>query len=181
MIAALTGTPGTGKTSVGRALRALGFDVLDLGELIERKQLWEEMDEERGSKVVDPRALSQFLQGAVREARGKGRDLVLEGHLSHLVKGVEVAVVLRCEPGELARRMQERGWSAMKVEENRVAEAVDVVLVEAVDHNPMVLEVDTTGRAAEDVAREVAALLREPSAEAWERHKPGKTDWSAAL
>jgi hypothetical protein len=44
-----------------------------------------------------------------------------------------------------------------------------------------VLEVDTTGRDAGEVAREVAELLRAPSRELWERHKPGRTDWSAAL
>jgi adenylate kinase len=181
LVAALTGTPGTGKSAVARRLAAQGFEVLDLGQLVERKGLYEETDAERGSRVVDPAALSRFLQGALREARQKGSLLVLEGHLAHLVRGVEVAVVLRCEPGELARRLRARGWPEAKVAENVEAEAVDVVLVEAAERCPAVLEVDTTGRDPDEAARVVAALLREPSAELWEQHKPGRTDWSAAL
>lgn len=177
MIAALTGTPGTGKTTVGRALAQAGFDVLDLGELIVRKGLYEDVDPARDSKVVDPRTLSRFLQPELRQARQARRDLVLEGHLAHEVHGVEVAVVLRCRPAQLAERLRARGWPEAKVRENCQAEALDMLTVEAAEAAPRVLEVDTTGKAPDAVAREVVALLRSTDAEAWNAHRPGSVSW----
>lgn len=177
MIAALTGTPGVGKTSVGLALAKRGFEVLDLGQLIERKGLYEEVDEARGSKVVDPRALSQFLQLALREARLARKDLVLDSHLSHLVHGIEVAVVLRCHPQRLAERLRARGYAEAKVRENCEAEALDMLTIEACEEVARVLEVDTTGKDADATADEIAALLRNNDPEAWTAHRPGSVTW----
>ena len=177
MIVALTGTPGTGKTTLGKALARHGFEVVDLGDLIQRKGLHEEVDADRDSKVVDPRTLSRFLQPALREARAAQKDLVLEGHLSHHVHGVEVAVVLRCHPQRLAERLRARGYAAEKVRENCEAEALDALTIEAAEEVPRVLEVDTTGRGAEEVAADVAALLRGQDPEAWTRHRAGSITW----
>lgn len=177
MIAALTGVPGTGKSSVAQLLAKQGFEVVDLGALVERKGLHDDTDQERGSKVVDPQTLSRFLQPALREARQARKDLVLEGHLSQGVEGVEVAVVLRCHPGQLAERLRARGWPEAKVRENCQAEALDALTIEAAEEVRRVLEVDTTGKAAEAVAGEVAALLRSHDAEAWNAHKPGSVSW----
>lgn len=177
MIAALTGTPGAGKSEAAGLLARRGFEVLHLGEIVERKRLWDGVDEARGSKVVRPGALSAFLQPALREARLRGSDLLLEGHLSHLVQGVEVAVVLRCHPRELAARLRARGWPEEKVRENARAEALDALTIEASEALPRVLEVDTTRRAPEATAALVEALLRGEDAEAWTRHRPGSVTW----
>lgn len=177
MIAALTGVPGTGKTTAARALARRGFEVVDLGDLVQRKGLHEEVDEARGSKVVDPEALSRFLQAALREARMARKDLLLEGHLSHHVRGVEVAVVLRCHPRELAERLRARGWAEAKVRENCQAEALDALTIEAVEEAPQVLEVDTTGKDAAAVAAEVEGLLRGRDPEAWTAHRAGTVGW----
>lgn len=177
MIAALTGVPGTGKTAVARLLVRQGFEVVELGPLVERKGLWEEVDEARGSKVVDPKALSDFLQPGLREARQKGKDLLLEGHLAHLVRGCELAVVLRCHPRELAERLRARGWPEAKVRENCQAEALDALTVEAGEELGQVLEVDTTGRGAEGTAELVGSLLRAQDPEQWTRHRAGSVSW----
>lgn len=177
MIVALTGTPGVGKTSVAKALRTQGWDVVDLHDLIERKGLHEGLDEERDSKVVDPRTLSDFLQPALREARARRSDLVLEGHLSHFVKGVEVVVVLRCHPRIVAERLRGRGYDEEKVRENAQAEALDMLTIEASEEVPDVLEVDTTERTADATAALVSKLLRERDPAAWTQHRAGTVTW----
>lgn len=177
LLAALTGVPGTGKTAVGKVLAARGFEVVELGPLVERKQLYESVDEARGSRVVDPRALSDFLQPTLREARAKRGRLVLEGHLAHLVEGVEVAVVLRCRPTALAERLRARGWSEAKVRENCQAEALDAITQEAVEEVRRVLEVDTTALTAEQAAGVVAALLEGRDAPILTAHRAGSVDW----
>jgi adenylate kinase len=177
MIAALTGTPGVGKSTVARAMVGHRWEAIDLGALVQRKGLYEEVDEARDSKVVDPRVLSRFLQPALREARMAGKDLVLEGHLAHLVEGVEVAVVLRCHPQRLAERLRARGWSEPKVRENCMAEALDALTIEATEEVRRVVEVDTTDKTPEDVARAVDALLRGQDPEAWTAHRAGTVRW----
>ncbi|MEF8819281.1 MAG: adenylate kinase family protein [Haloferacaceae archaeon] len=160
MRVALTGTPGTGKTS---AAAELSVPVVPLGEVIEREGLWTERDDERDSLVADLDALEEWLASEAPTG-----DHVVESHLAHLLPGDRV-VVLRCRPDVLRARLTERGVSAAKAEENVESEALDVVLSEAVDAagRGTVYEVDTTDRTPAEVADAVERVLtgeREPSA-----------------
>ena len=71
--------------------------------------------------------------------------LILEGHFSHHF--ADWSIVLRLLPSELEARLEARGYSAEKIRENLEAEALDVILVEAVEICSRVDEIDTTGRA----------------------------------
>ncbi|MFB6169338.1 MAG: adenylate kinase family protein [Haloferacaceae archaeon] len=162
MRVALTGTPGTGKTS---AAAELDVPVVALGEVIEREGFWTERDEARDSLVADLDALEEWLahDGAVPEG-----DHVVESHLAHLLPADRV-VVLRCRPEVLRDRLAERGVSGTKARENAESEALDVVLSEAVEAvgRENVYEVDTTDRTPAEVAAAVEAVFageREPSA-----------------
>jgi adenylate kinase len=155
---AVTGTPGTGKTT---ATDLVGGDleVYHLNEVIEREGLYTERDEERDSLVVDLDALEEWLGD---------REGIVESHLAHLVPADRVAV-LRCHPDELERRLRERGESEAKASENRESEALDLILSEAVSEHGLeqVYEIDTTDRTPEAVAREIERVVRgerEPSA-----------------
>lgn len=158
MRVAVTGTPGTGKTTATRRIDAL--DVLHLNEVLEREGFDAGRDAERGSLVADTDALAAWLDGR--------DDVVIESHLAHLFDAHRI-VVLRCHPDELGARLRERGESDPKVRENTEAEALDIVLSEAVAKHgrDRVYEVGTTGRSPADVAAEIAAVIadeREPSA-----------------
>jgi adenylate kinase len=100
-------------------------------------------------------------------------DLVV-GHLAHLLP-VRDVIVLRCHPEALrARLARSRRGSPRDRRENYIAEALDVVLVEAVRPGRRVWEVDTTHRPPPEVARAVKRLLRlrPPS-------RYGRVDWLA--
>jgi len=169
MIIGITGTPGTGKTSAS----ALIGGVLDLNELIKTEGLYLGIDEERDSLIADMDAVYDRVCGIARE---RGGDLVIEGHLSHHVS--DSAIVLRLAPDELERRLMARGYSGTKIHENALAEAVDVILVEAVDWCERVYEVDTTGKTVEAVADAILEIL-----DAIDRgieidvYEPGSVDW----
>lgn len=158
MTVALTGTPGTGKTTVARLLD--GVEVVHLNEVIEAEGLWTERDDERDSLVADLDAAEAWL--ADRDAG------LVESHLAHLLPADRV-VVLRCRPADLADRLRDRGEDDATAAENAESEALDVVLTEAVERHgrDAVYEIDTTDRAPEAVASEVRAVLagdRDPSA-----------------
>lgn len=164
---AVTGTPGTGKTSVAAALsEEIGLPVVAVNDLIAGMDT--ETDAERGAAVVDP----EHLRDAFAEADVPA-DAILEGHLAHHLP-VDVAVVLRCRPDELEQRLDRKGWAEAKVQENVEAEALDIILGEAVDEQERVIEVDTTGKAPEDVAHQVATILKKNT---FEEYAPGRVSW----
>ncbi|WP_435332557.1 adenylate kinase family protein [Haloarchaeobius sp. TZWWS8] len=161
----VTGTPGTGKTTAtdilaGNEEFSIGLDVVHLNEVIEREELYSEVDEERDSVVVDLDALADWV--------GDRDDVLLDSHLAHYLEADRV-VVLRCAPEELEARLLGRGETESKASENAESEALDVVLSEAVDRHGLenVYEIDTTGRSPEEVAANIAAVVegeRDPSA-----------------
>ncbi|GAB6878481.1 adenylate kinase family protein [Halorubrum gandharaense] len=158
---AVTGTPGTGKSSATELLAdEHGYDVIHLNDHIkEDDDLWTERDEDRDTLEVDLDAVAEHL--------GDWSG-ILDSHLAHHFDADRV-VVLRCAPAELEHRLSERGESAAKAEENAESEALDVILSEAVSTHGMesVYEIDTTDRDPEAVADEIRAVVegeREPSA-----------------
>ncbi|WP_255169947.1 adenylate kinase family protein [Natrononativus amylolyticus] len=160
---AVTGTPGTGKTTATGELESRpGFDleVVHLNELVEDDGLYTEIDPERDSKVADLEALDERLAG--RE------DVLIESHLAHHLAADRVAV-LRCAPEALEARLLERGASEPKARENAESEALDVILAEAVEGHGLesVYEIDTTDLEPEAVADALEAVVtgeREPAA-----------------
>jgi adenylate kinase len=158
MRVAVTGTPGTGKTTAIDLLET-DVDVIHLNEIVEREGLYTERDTERDSLVVDLESLREYV--------GE-RDGIIESHLAHHLPADRV-VVLRCEPDELERRLRERGESETKARENRESEELDLILSEAVAEHGLesVYEIDTTERTPEAVTREIERVIsgeREPSA-----------------
>ncbi|MFC6757921.1 MULTISPECIES: adenylate kinase family protein [Haloarcula] len=156
---AVTGTPGTGKTTATELLET-DRDVINLNDVIKSEGFSTGTDEERGSLVADMDALAEWLDG--RE------DVIVESHLAHNFEADRV-VVLRAHPDTVVSRLRERGDSDSKAYENAESEALDVVLSEAVHHHGTenVYEIDTTDREPSEVAAEIAAVVageREPSA-----------------
>ena len=164
MLVAVTGTPGTGKSSVCDALARRGYHVVDLDG--EARELGLTEADEDGTTVVDVDALATRLRVPTKVA-------FLKGHYAHRM-AANVIVVLRCHPRELWRRLEVRGWPEAKVRENVEAEAIDVILQEAVGQGPPVFEVDTTAADAEAAATAVLDILGGRT----KGHEPGRIDWS---
>lgn len=164
MKVAVAGTPGVGKTAACALVKSL--PVKNVNDLAAEYNAVKGYDRRRRTKEVDVRRLAR----AVKQLEG---DVIVEGHFSHCL-GVDLAIVLRCSPRVLAKRLEAKGWSAGKVRENVEAEAVDVVLVEAVEIVPEVCEIDTTRRTPLGVARAIDAICRGER----EKYPVGNVDWS---
>nr|EGQ40112.1 MAG: putative nucleotide kinase [Candidatus Nanosalinarum sp. J07AB56] len=141
----LTGTPGTGKTSVAEELESRGYEVSYLSRLLEQKGIGD-AGEEREVDVDEMRSRLEI-----------DADIV-EGHLSHFLSA-DVCVVLRCRPDVLRDRLSGRGYSSLKIEENLRAEALDAVLQQALGNQDVVVELDTTDVSLPDVADSVEESL----------------------
>ncbi len=167
----ISGTPGTGKTSVSELLaKKLGYRLVRINDFAEEKGLVEGVDKIRGSGIID----EVRLEAEVGRISG---DVVVEGHLAHLCKG-DVSVVLRTRPDDLEKRLSLRKWGKKKIHENVEAEMLDVILTEAVDVNENVVEVDTTGKSPEDVCCILSDMIKKRR---YDDFRPGKVSWMSYL
>lgn len=165
---ALTGTPGTGKSSAGIILMKQGLQVIELGDLAKRHGLLREMDEGRGSYDIDPTELQDAVDSLERAPVS-----LLVGHMSHLME-VDMIVILRCRPTELKKRLTSRGWNKDKVQENIEAEALDVILSESMDQGVPVYEIDTTDIGVEETVSAIIEILNGKT----DKYHAGNIDWS---
>ena len=169
---ALTGTPGTGKTSLSAELRSRGYNVIDGKEHIKAHGLLGELDVERDTHEVDLDALNDSLE----EFRNSKELYILDSHLSHFMDCSGI-IVLRCHPDILAERLRARGYFEQKVCENVQSEVLDVILCEATDSDIPVWEVDCSRDGIAVSADSIEEILIGES----DDYLPGKTDWSQEM
>jgi len=156
MIIAITGTPGTGKTEVAKALaKRMGWWYLSLNDLAEEEDLYKGYDSERMCKIVD----LERMKEEVHILGISHKNMILDAHYSHEMP-CDVVIVLRAGLKELRRRMAEKGWKAGKIKENLSAEAMDICKQEALELNRNTYEFDTTSKTPEKVAKEIESVIK---------------------
>lgn len=182
MIIALTGTSGTGKTTVCEIIKEHSqykkqYSIIGLNKLVLDEKLYTGKDEARDTYEADMDKLEERVKNEIQKTTA-GMDIIMDGHLSHLLPA-DAIVVLRAHPVALRRRLGKRKkYSFRKVKENANAEALDVILVESVERNKNVFEINTTDMNPLAVVRSIISIIEaiknriEP-----EEFLPGKINW----
>jgi len=149
MMIALTGTPGTGKTTIASLLRARGMQVISQKDTMAPYVI--EHDLERDTDIIDDEAWADNFVPI---------DGIIEGHLTHILPADRV-VVLRCRPDILAARLRKRGYTEEKVQENAEAEALDMIFIEALEVHPEehITVIDTTTQCAQETADDIETFI----------------------
>ncbi|MGA2161675.1 MAG: adenylate kinase family protein [Methanoregula sp.] len=164
MMCGITGTPGTGKSTVADELARRGYRVIHITDIVQ--PYYQGKDPERDTQIIDTdRMADEFVPF----------DGFVEGHFAHLLPCDRI-VVLRLRPDKLAARLMTRGYSKEKTGENRDAEALDVCLIETVEqYEPsQVFELDTTEKSPATCADAVEQFYLGEIPAAF-----GSIDWSA--
>lgn len=175
----ITGTPGTGKTTVSGLLASrLKALHVDLGKLVVNENLVSGMDKERKSLIADIPKVAKRVEEVVRKSR---RDVIVDGHYAADVvplKLLSFAFVLRCDPDELKKRLESVDVTGRKNLENVAAEILDVCLSDTIGAYgaKKVCEIDTSGKSPGAVVDEILAVLH-GEAEAY----VGNVDWLKKL
>jgi adenylate kinase len=163
---ALAGTPGTGKSAVAAAL-SRGSEAIEVADLA--RQAGAATGRGRQSSV-DLVKLARWL----RTHRARPPVTFVVGHLAHLLPIQEV-VLLRCHPLTLEVRLRRaRRGRARERAENVAAEAIDLLLLEALAAGRTVRELDTTRARPRALARAIEAWVQRPV-----RARYGTVDWLA--
>jgi adenylate kinase len=166
MMACISGIPGTGKSSVSAVLKRMGYDVVLQNDTTVNYFICDDPD--RDTAVIDEDLWASEFRPV---------DGIVEGHLTHLLE-CDRLVILRCRPDVLKKRLVLRGYSPGKVHENVEAEALDTILIEALENHKedIILELDTTERTPEEIATEIDDFIHGRRGADF-----GNTDWSEYL
>ena len=139
---ALTGTPGTGKTSISKLLQE---EVIHLSDYYKNSSKGKT---DSGEWLIELDLLDKNIQNL------KLNNSIFEGHTSHYLSNIEQIIILRCDPEELKKRLEQRGYSEHKMRENLEAEALNIIYTEALNYGNKdnIFQLDTTENSAEESA-----------------------------
>jgi adenylate kinase len=168
----VTGTPGTGKTTLAKMLaKKLAMKYIDVNQIIKERGLSEGYDAKRAAKIVDTKKLGKAMLAEIEMLKaeladwagkaGKGSKsgkpdkpdkpdkpvsgVIIDSHLSHYLpaRAADACIITKCSLKTLKRRLEKRGYSEAKVRENLDAEIFDVCFSEAKEAGHNVIVWDT--------------------------------------
>ncbi|MBD3351497.1 MAG: AAA family ATPase [Candidatus Lokiarchaeota archaeon] len=230
----LSGTPGTGKTSISNILKGIdNWYIFPLGEFIIEKNLYIEKDDARNTKIIDSdvvglhafaeivkiifnsRKLSLntnynaldnidviivdshyadiLIDGIARfkenyEKNMKNFDLNVDlKDIKHLIRKFKdnesiIAIILRCEPYKLQKRLRKREYNEYKVLENIQAEILGESTQNMIEvlNAKHIFEINTTTLSKKEIAEKCKMIICE-SDKIQNHYKVGKIDWLAEM
>ncbi|PIK50582.1 putative adenylate kinase isoenzyme 6 [Apostichopus japonicus] len=125
----ITGTPGTGKSTLGQELaQRLSLTYLNVGDVAKEKELYEEWDEEYNCPVLDEDRLIDELEDTVSAG-----GCIVDYHSCEFFpeRWFDFIYVLRAATATLYERLERRGYSGRKLDENIQCEIFETILEEA--------------------------------------------------
>ena len=126
----ITGVPGSGKTYLSSILREKGFHVAELNEIAK----------DHGCLVQDI-VVIECLKSVISSMKPE----IAEAHYSHLLP-CNAIIILVASEDVLRERLEKRGYSGLKIEENIDAILSDSIFYESLDRLPRnrIMIVNTT-------------------------------------
>lgn len=164
----ITGSPGTGKSTIAKMLcERLKIQLIDIKKLVEEKGLCEGPECE-----VDVLELAKEMEFLEDED-----DFIVEGHLAcEMELPAEFVIVLRTNPEVLKARLREREYPEKKLNENLMAEMLDYCTQRAdamYSRKPM--ELDTSERSPDECVSMIEDAVKN------NKKKLDTVDYSASL
>lgn len=137
----ITGVPGSGKTTVSRKLKDMGFNCIRAEEIKGYSECIE-------ADQVDVDCLKGKLSSM------ETKDLIVESHYSHLL-GCDLILILERSIEEVRKTLVDRGYTVEKINDNLDALMSDSIYYESLESLPAPLikkitvkEYDTNGTAS---------------------------------
>ena len=167
-VIAITGSPGTGKSTLGAQLRQHGFHVIPVETIAQQMNA---LDQNNDIREIETSKLQNW--------RWEGSETCfIDGHLSHYCF-IDAAVVLRCHPSVLRQRLSKRrGYDSKKIESNVEWELLSGVWTDLLVQHPKakVIEIDTTNREIQ-LESIVDFITNLENSESIEHSIDGSIDW----
>ncbi|KAH7883722.1 P-loop containing nucleoside triphosphate hydrolase protein [Phlebopus sp. FC_14] len=155
----ITGTPGTGKSTHAQLLveeSPIPLQHINVGEVVKDRGLHEGFDEEWQSYMVDEDKLLDELEPLASEG-----GIILDWHTCDMFpeRWADLVVVLRCNHTILWERLEKRGYSLKKVQENNEAEIMGIVYDEAKESYQPEIVVELESGSMDDLQENVGRMV----------------------
>ncbi|MCD6247200.1 MAG: AAA family ATPase [Candidatus Diapherotrites archaeon] len=118
----ITGSPGTGKTTIAKQLaKRLRCKMINEADFALQKGI-AKWDHSNAELEIPLRKLKQELSKVL----GKNNNIIIEGHtLCEIKLDVDAVVLLRVHPEILQERLERKGYNDMKIMDNVFCEGID--------------------------------------------------------
>ncbi|XP_028758062.1 adenylate kinase isoenzyme 6 homolog [Neltuma alba] len=152
----VTGTPGTGKTTMSSALaEAIQLRHINIGELVKEKNLHDGWDDELDCYVVNEDLVCDELEDIME---GGGNVVDYHGCDFFPERWFDIVVVLQTDNTVLYDRLSKRGYTESKLSNNIECEIFQVLLEEAKESYPEDRVIALRSDTVEDINRNIATL-----------------------
>ena len=161
----VSGTPGTGKTTVSKnLLNYLKAKIISLNELAISEKLIINYDTERETSVINEKKLVSYVIKLIKYYNKLDLELlIIESHFSDIVpvQYIDFVIILRCDPDELCVRLKKRGYKKEKIRENVQSE----ILGNSANYflnkqlNKPIMEIDTTNKNIDLITKTIIGIL----------------------
>jgi len=184
-IVIISGTPGTGKTTVSKAIsKIINARLVSLNDLVIQKDFIISYDSKRDTFIFDEKAIIKFILNLIKSYDPKRVNfLIIEGHFSDIIpeKFVDYVIILRCHPDELSIRLKKKGYSKSKIIENIQSEILGNCVSYFINKGIKVpiLEIDTTNLDLDTIIKIILEIITEEKN--IEQYIIGKVDWLESL
>ncbi|MHA1377637.1 MAG: adenylate kinase family protein [Candidatus Helarchaeota archaeon] len=178
-IVILSGTPGTGKTTVANRLKdSIPAKIIDINyEVIENKIF--SVDPDRNTKIADFKTLKAHLVKKIKQIESV--FVIVEGHYADIIpnKLVYKAIILRTHPEILKKRLGQRNFEKDKVSENLQAEILGDCTYHAINayDTDKIFEVDNSRLTIEQCTNRILEIITKDKKDL----KSKKIDWLHVL
>lgn len=180
-IVIISGTPGTGKTSLSKAItNKINAKLISLNDLALQNDFIKNYDSKRDTYVLDEKALIKSIINLIKSYDPKKVNfLLIEGHFSDIVpeKFIDFIIILRCHPDELTKRLKKKGYNEEKIIENVQSEILGSSVNYFINKHVKIpiLEIDTTNRDIEILMDIIIGIITEQKD--LDQFLIGKIDW----
>lgn len=144
---AITGVPGTGKTTLAKILSSrFGYDYIDVAKIVREYRLGTSVDIDR-------------LQTILKQILRSRNNYVIESHLlAELDMDFDITIITRASYRALLRRYARRRYSKRKIWENIAAELLDYFPIKL--ENKRFIQIDTTGLSTRELERKAIKYIQ---------------------
>lgn len=156
----LTGTPGTGKSSVAQHIQTTcKIPVFEINQFVKENELFIGYDHYKDTIIIDEQAVNDYLTDFL-----KNQEVVcFVGHsiTFSALKNAQTVFVLRCDPAILRERLQNRGYTSTKIDENVDVEIMQICLEEAraFFKESTIIEINTAREQSLDIAENICSQI----------------------
>ena len=154
----ITGTPGTGKKTIGCKLaEQINYDFCNINKIILDNEYFTSKDS--SSYVVDIAKLKNHLADNFNSNK-----IIISGHLLPEVldsNKVDQVIILRCSPLVLWSRLSSRNYSLNKIKDNVESELLDLCLFDSINSfgSDKLLEFNNTEKNPSIVVSELITIM----------------------